>query len=287
MLSSVGILILVYQRAAFDIVFGILVLIFSIALLTGAIIAQFFYSNQYRKAKLQLDFISRVSHELRTPLTSIRMFVDTLQSNSMDDPDEAAMCLGIISTETSRLTSMIERLLNWGRMESGRRIFELHPESVDTLVGESLALAEPQLKASGLHLDLQLPSPSPMVAADREAIVEALLNLLNNALKYGASGARVCIRVRQERRKVFIDVEDDGPGIPRNEHGRIFEKFYRGKSLNGSIQGSGLGLAMARLVVKAHHGAISLRSTPGQGACFTIELPALSSSRQASEVPSG
>lgn len=285
--SSVGILSLVYQRAAFDVVFGILTLVFSVAVVTGGIIFLRVMSEQARVVKLQTDFVAKVSHELRTPLASIRMFSDTLQEGKVTD-EERAMCLDVISTETSRLTSMIERLLTWGRMESGRRQFDKRPESVDTLVGEALAQLEPQLHSAGMRIELELPAEVPAVNADRAAIVETLLNLLNNAIKYGIDGGSVTVRVRQHGKQVDIDVIDRGPGIPQQEHRRIFERFYRGSEhAAGQIPGTGLGLAMAQLVVKAHKGKIRLHSTPGEGACFTVVLPVLPESKAALEVPPG
>jgi len=286
-LSSVGILILVFQRAGFDIVFGVLILILAVAVLTGGLLAAWVLSRQARTARLQTDFVAKVSHELRTPLASIRMFVDTLQEG-VADPQEQTLCLDVISTETSRLTSMIERLLRWGRMESGRRVYEMRPEAVATLVGEALAHLEPQLASTGIEVDLQLPDRPVAVSADRAAMVETLLNLLNNAVKYGGDGGVIRVRVHQERKRVLVDVEDDGPGIPRKELRRIFERFYRG-SVEGvaRIQGSGLGLAMAQLVARKHRGRIRVTSTPGEGARFTLDLPALPDAAAALEVPPG
>jgi two-component system phosphate regulon sensor histidine kinase PhoR len=288
-LSSVGILILVFQRAGFDIVFGILVVILSVALLSGAIIFHGILRSQARRVKLQTDFVAKVSHELRTPLASIRMFVDTLQSG-VKDPGEEAMCLDVISTETSRLTRMIERLLQWGRMEAGRRTYEKRPELATTLVGEALAQLEPQLKGSKVEVELDLPEDSPAVLADRQAMVETLLNILSNAVKYGTTdrAGTITVRVRQVKKRVQLVIEDKGPGIPRAEQRRIFEKFYRGSTqVAKQTQGSGLGLAMARLVVKSHRGKIRVWSQPGEGTRFTIDLPRLSTARSPMEVPPG
>lgn len=291
-LSSVGILIIVFQRAGLDIVFGILVLILAVVILTGGIILQGILRAQTRRVRLQTDFVAKVSHELRTPLASIRMFVDTLQGG-VQDASEQQMCLDVISSETSRLSSMIERLLSWGRMEAGRRSYRPRPELATTLVGEALAQLEPQLRSSGAELDLDLPDESegsPVVSADRQAVVEALLNLMSNAIKYGVEspGDQVRVAVSTAGRRVLFEVADDGPGIPRREQRRIFEKFYRGTSeAVAQRHGSGLGLAMARLIAKAHRGRIRLASYPGQGASFILDLPVLSVDRLPKEVPPG
>jgi len=286
-LSSVGILILVFQRAGFDIVFGILVLILSVAILTGGVIIQGLLRAQARQVRLQTDFVAKVSHELRTPLASIRMFVDTLQTGVIDD-GERALCLDVISSETSRLTRMIERLLSWGRMEAGRRTFGLHPELATALVGEALAQLESQLQGRDIEVQLDLPEGAVAVLADRPAMVEALLNLMSNAVKYGTTDGQgvLTVRVKQQGRRVFFEVQDQGPGISAREQRRVFEKFYRGSSrLVEQTKGSGLGLAMVRHIVRAHRGRVRLRSQPGRGATFTVELPALALDVSPLEVP--
>lgn len=277
-LAATGILIIVFGRGAWDISAGILVLNFTLIGLIGSIIGLVLLYRARSQRLLQVDFLAKVSHELRTPLSSIRMFVDTLQQESLSEPDRAT-CLTAISSETSRLSSMIEGLLSWGRMESGKRVYEMHPERVDTLIAEALAQAEVQLRDSGARVELELPPDCPAIQADRRAFVEALLNLIRNAISYGASGGVLILRVRNQGRRVAIEVEDHGPGIPRKEHRRIFDRFYRGSSarLLGTHEGSGLGLAMVRHLVRAHGGRVLLTSREGEGARFTILLKALPS----------
>lgn len=284
--TAVGILILVFQRAGFDIVFGVLVLTFAASVLTGTIMLAITIRRQSQASKLQIDFVAKVSHELRTPLASIRMFVDTLEQGGAEDPEERAMCLDVISSETSRLSRMIERLLSWGQMEAGKRLFSMRPERIDTLIGEALEQFEAQRQSFHTTVDLDLPDDVPAVDADREPMVETLLNLLSNALKYGGEMGTITVRARRHKKRVLIDIRDQGPGIARDEQRRIFEKFYRGRaSQTGLVSGSGLGLAMAEHVVKAHQGRIRVVSELGQGATFTIDLPALRDSTRALEVP--
>ncbi len=286
-LSAVGITILVTQRSGWDIASGVLVIIFSLFMLTGMIIGAVALHRAYRDRALQTDFVSKVNHELRTPLASIRLFVDTLQQGGMDDA-ERQQCLAAIASETSRLTRLIERLLDWGRMESGRRVFELRPERVDTLVAEALAQMESQIRESGVEVHLDLCDPAPAVRADRNAMVETLLNLMRNAVKYGGAGGVLDVRVRSEGRRALIDVIDKGPGIPRSERSKVFDKFYRGSAVRdtSALPGHGLGLAMARHVVKAHRGRVRLDSREGEGTRFTVDLPQIPI-EQALEVPEG
>jgi two-component system phosphate regulon sensor histidine kinase PhoR len=285
-LSTLGILALAFQRAGFDILLGILILILGVAVLTGGIIAHASLAQQARQVRLQTDFVSKISHELRTPLAAIRMFVDTLRDGAPDGSGERQECINVLSAETSRLTRMIERLLTWGRMESGRQVFRMRPELVSTLVGEALAQSEPLLQTVAVQVSVELPQDSPAVEADREALVEALGNLVNNAVKYGGSGGVLTLRVRSDGGRALVDVEDRGPGIPRSEHKRVFEKFYRGRDqIAAQSRGSGLGLAMVVHVVRAHKGLVHLRSSPGQGSCFTVDLPSLPDPRVALSVP--
>jgi len=286
-LSAVGITILITQRSGWDIASGVLVINFSLLMLTGMIIGAVALHRAYRERQLQTDFVSKVNHELRTPLASIRLFVDTLEQGEMDE-GERRQCLSAISSETSRLTSLIERLLDWGRMESGRRVYELRPERVDTLVAEALAQMESQIRESGVEVDLELCEPAPAVRADRNAMVETLLNLMRNAVKYGGVGGVMVVRVRREGKRALVDVIDRGPGIPRSDQRRVFDKFYRGSAARdtSALPGHGLGLAMARHVVKAHKGVVRLDSSEGEGARFTVDLPIIPS-EQALEVPEG
>lgn len=283
-LAALGILAIVFQRGGLDITFGVLILIFSIAVLSGGIYFMIYAQGNLRRQQLQVDFVSKVSHELRTPLSAIRMFVDTLEQEELAT-DERIQCMAAISSETSRLSSMIERLLTWGRMESGRQVYQPRPERADTLVAEALVLAQAQLMSAGVDVELDIPEEVPAVLADRAAVVDTLLNLVRNSLAYGSSGGVLILQVRSlPKGRVAIDVADQGPGIPRKEQRRIFEKFYRGSTAERLGAGSGLGLAMARHVVRAHKGRIVLRSVPGQGACFTVVLPA-ALAEEALEVP--
>lgn len=283
-LSAVGILALVFQRGGIDITFGVLVLTFSSAVLAGGILAILFFRRDARRRQLQTDFVSKVSHELRTPMASIRMFAETLERSDLEDQERQAV-LDAMSVEASRLSFLIERLLSWGRMESGRQTYRLRPERADTLVAEALAQVEAQVLQSGVAVELVLPDEVPAVEADRNALVETLANLMRNAIKYGADGGVLRVVVRSEGGRVCIDVVDRGPGIPRKEQRRVFEKFYRGSAAEvRNIAGTGLGLAMAVHVLRAHSGRVRLESHLGEGATFTVQLPAIEAAA-ALEVP--
>lgn len=255
-------------------IYGTLLGIFYLTLALGV-----FYTGRalYREAKisrLKTDFVSLVSHELRTPLTSIRMFIDTLSLGRVRDPVQTQEVLSLLAKETERLSDLIERVLDWARMESGGRVYKLDWIPVQALLDSSIAAFRVQRHDSPMNLACELAPNLPPIHVDREALAGALLNLLQNAFKYGGADKRIWVRARPEGKGIAIDVEDDGIGIPPRERKRVFERFYRVDNLlTRKTEGSGLGLALASRIVEAHGGKLSLRSEVGKGSCFTIHLP--------------
>jgi two-component system phosphate regulon sensor histidine kinase PhoR len=225
-------------------------------------------------SNLQSDFVSKVSHELRTPLTSIRMFVETLQLKRVSSPQEVDACLDVLNRETARLTDRIERLLDWGRMEAGKRVYESAPERVEDIFTQALEDFDANHVGRRESVKVDIAPELPLVFVDRGAIVDALVNLLTNANKYSPERGKICLTARADERHVRMAVSDKGIGIARREHRRIFDKFYRSNELLSSdVEGSGLGLAIVRHVVQAHGGRVELESEPGKGSTFTLVIP--------------
>src|SRR5512141_130258 len=184
LLLAVGILILVYGRVPRDYVFGILIVTFVGTTLFGGIITTIVLYREARVAKLQTDFVNKVSHELRTPLTSLRMFVETLQLGRLSDPERQREALEIVAEETARLSGLINRLLDWARMESGRRKYELSRQPLAPILDRALDALATQLLHQPAEVVRDVAPDLPPIMADPEALSEAVLNLLNNALKY-------------------------------------------------------------------------------------------------------
>ncbi len=272
LLSAIGVLLLVMGEARFYLLMGILVLTFTGTLVTGVILAWVFLRRERNLSELQADFVSKVSHELRTPLTSIRMFTETLVLRRGDQVAEDR-CIQALDKETARLSSIIDRLLDWGRMESGMRTYALAEYDVSAIVDEAVIAFGPARERREVDLTVDVPNELPPIWCDRTAMVEALVNLLSNAYKYGGSPRMITIIGRAVEDKVRITVRDNGKGIARREHKNIFQKFYRVDDLlTRKENGSGLGLAIVQHVVKGHRGKVEVDSAPGMGSAFSIVL---------------
>jgi two-component system phosphate regulon sensor histidine kinase PhoR len=279
LLLTVGVLVLVFGHQVHDTVFGVLILSLAATLIAGVTATVVYVRRGTSLAKLQAEFVQKVSHDLRTPLTSIKMFVETLQGGRIADPDKVSECLDILSRETDRLTAMVERLLEWARMEAGKRGYQPERVSVDEVVDAALRGLEVQVKLGGLEevttVHKEIAEGLPELDVDPEAMSEALLNVLSNALRFTRRESKeIGVRAVQHEREVYITISDNGPGIPHHAQSRIFEKFYRVVDpALPDVPGTGLGLAMVHHIVRAHRGRVSLLSE-GQGASFQIVLPA-------------
>lgn len=270
-LLLMGVLMLVFYKARLNLVFGVLVLALAVCLVTGAVLAMVFIRREARLSRLQSDFVSKVSHELRTPLTSIRLFVETLQEGRVSPEDQAA-CIQALGDETGRLTRRIERLLDWGRMEAGKRIYEPQADTVASVVQSALDAWKAAMAGRPAEVAVDLPPELPPIEVDRGAMVDALVNLLSNADKYGHG--EITVSATADDRWVRLSVTDNGVGIPRAEHRRIFQKFYRvDERLSRAAEGTGLGLSIVQHVARAHGGRVEVESAPGEGATFTILIP--------------
>ena len=257
-------------------VYGILLGVFYLTLAIGVIYTGRTLYREARLSRLKTDFVSLVSHELRTPLTSIRMFIDTLAMGRVTNEGDHQQVLKMLSKETERLSAMIERVLDWARIENGRKQYEIHPLPPQALVDAAVNAFQAQRMGAVMRLSIEVQAQLPLVEVDRDALAGALLNLLQNAFKYTGEDKQISLRARAEGKWVVLSVQDNGVGIPRRERKRIFERFYRVDNLlTRETEGSGLGLAIAHRIIHAHGGKISVESEPGKGSTFTIRLLAM------------
>ncbi|MCE9637060.1 MAG: HAMP domain-containing histidine kinase [Planctomycetes bacterium] len=244
--------------------------------------------REVRLARLKSDFVSNLSHELRTPLTSLRMFVDTLREGRVRDEAEAKECLDVIAQETDRLSSLVERVLQFAAFARGRAPIELRDADVADVVRRSVQLFRKRAEAAGAVLETAVSDDLPEAVVDRDAIAQVLLNLLDNAVKHaGHDHPRIRVTARPHPpgggRGTAVLVEDNGPGVPERERELVFEEFYRGDdSLSRRTQGAGLGLALSRRIVLAHGGTLDVsRSADLGGAAFRMVLPPPDAARAA------
>jgi Na+/proline symporter/signal transduction histidine kinase len=225
--------------------------------------------------RLKDDFVSTVSHELRTPLTSIRLFSEIMHDHPELDPAERKRHAGVIIKESERLTRLIEQVLDLSKIESGHA--EWHVEEIDLReVIEDAASASARLFAEkGARLALELPPAVPRVRADRDRLMQVMLNLLSNAAKFSPEArGQVVVRLAHEGAALRVDVRDNGPGIRLEDQALIFEKFRQaGDTLTEKPQGTGLGLPISREIVGHFGGVLWVESTYGEGAVFSFSLP--------------
>ena len=259
-------------------VYLVLLILFYVALSLGTLLVCRALVQEAHLSKLKTDFVSALSHDLRTPLTSIRLFVETLSLGRTTEA-ESQECLKLLVRETERLSSMIERVLDWARIESGRKIYRLRAVPPADLIDEALTAFRTHQRAAGRtfderRLDVRLGRGLPEVMADPEAICGVLINLLENALKYSGDDKKISVQAEALPRAVRFSVSDAGRGIDKSDLKRIFEQFYRADDLlSRRTEGTGLGLAIAKRIVETHKGKISVKSELGKGSTFHFTLP--------------
>jgi signal transduction histidine kinase len=260
--------------------------------LVVASLAALWFSTRQAGEEIQLaesktSFLANVSHELKTPLALIRLAGETMELGRVRSEEERQKFLQIITRECRRLTHMINNVLNFAKIEAGRKEFHFHTTDLRRVVHETLETFERQFEEKGFEVHVDVPGDVAPIEADSEAVTQCLVNLIDNAMKYSDEQRYVAVRVRVDepeadgdRGKATISVTDHGMGINPHEKKRIFDKFTRAESgLVHNVRGSGLGLSLVRHIVQAHEGRIELQSTPGRGSTFTLVLPVRQDSR--------
>jgi signal transduction histidine kinase len=245
------------------------------ALLGGITLALRTASREMRLSQMKTDFVSNVSHELRTPLSSIRVFGEFLKLGRVTEHEKVCEYGEYIETESRRLTQLINNILDFSKIESERKSYHFELANVADLIRETLKTFDMQLKQQGFTVVFSEPAAAlPSALIDAEAIAQAFVNLLDNAVKYSGSSKEIEVRLTRQNSYVNVSVTDHGIGIPREERAKIFEKFYRvSTGLVHDVKGSGLGLSLVKHIVKAHRGRVTVESEPGRGSTFTISLP--------------
>jgi signal transduction histidine kinase len=243
-------------------------------LIVGLVFTHRSIAKEMALARLKSDFVSNVSHELRTPLSLIRLYSETLEMGRLKDSAKQHEYYEIIRKESERLTALINNILDFSRIEAGRKEYDFRETDMKELVRTTLDSYRYQIEQSGFTFEETIDENIPAMVVDREAISRSLLNLVNNALKYSQDNRYIAVSLFRDNGSVKLQVLDHGMGIPQGEQEKIFEKFYRvGDPLVHNTKGSGLGLSLVRHIVQAHGGTVGVNSTPGEGSKFTIALP--------------
>jgi signal transduction histidine kinase len=262
--------------------FSLLILAATVTSVIGFLSARRAYLRQEQLGEMKSNFVSSVSHELRAPLASVRLMAENLERGTITEPVRQRDYYRLIVQECRRLGTLIENVLDFARIEQGRKQYEFEPTDVAALVQRSVQLMQPVAAEKAVTLQVDHPEPPPglmeagSVSLDGPAVQQALVNLLDNAIKHSPSGATVTLAVagQPQPAALLLSVADVGPGIPREEHERIFQRFYRrGPELRRETQGVGIGLSIVRHIVEAHGGQVRVESTVGQGSRFVMELP--------------
>ncbi len=231
--------------------------------------------KQVEISQLKSDFVSNVSHEIRTPLSLISMYIETLEMGRVKDAQKIREYYAIILNETARLSGIVNRILNFSQIESKKRKFIFSETGINEVVENAALTFHYSLENKGFSYSFEPGKDLPLIMADREAIADAFVNLIDNAMKYSTEIKEINVRTGKYDNYVYVEVEDHGIGISEKNQKYIFDKFYRvtEKNLANSVKGSGLGLAIVKNIMDIHKGRIYVKSTPGSGSLFRLSFP--------------
>ena len=260
-----------YRNRNLLVVVGIAVLAGSMVL--GAYVLVRETGREVQTARLRSEFVANVSHELRTPLTSIRMFAETLLLGRYRSEQQRDEYLTTVMRESQRLSRMVGNILDFSRMESGRKTYDFAPADLGGVVASTLEEFEPLLHEQGFEVAVAFDENLPAVKMDAEAMETVVANLLSNAVKYSADRKEVEIAVRASASEAVVEVADRGIGVPEDQRGRIFDKYERARNAAATATGTGLGLALVAGIVDSHKGAVTVEARAGGGSLFRVALP--------------
>ncbi len=266
---------LIAQRAHLTkLVIAMLVMIFFASIISGSILIYRSLKSELQLAQQRTTFVANVSHELKTPLTSIRLFAEILREGRQTDPVKRRKYLDIMVSETERLTRLINNVLDFSRSRKGKRTYDKSTVDLATLISELVENQRVRLEHGGFAIETMIPEDPVYVEADPEAVKQVFLNILSNAEKYSSDQKWIQVSVKSENGQAVLSVEDRGIGIKPKDAQKIFEEFYRADdSLTSKVRGTGLGLTIARQIMRDHGGDIVFTPAKPVGSRFEVKLP--------------
>ncbi|MBT6150146.1 MAG: HAMP domain-containing histidine kinase, partial [Gemmatimonadetes bacterium] len=235
-------------------------------------------TREVETARMRAEFVANVSHELRTPLTSIRMYAETLLFDRVSSEVQRQDYLRTMMRESQRLSRMVGNILDFSRMESGRKSLEFDEVDVGQVVEDTVEEFEPLFDEQGFEVGVDIHPGLPAIPADPEALASAVANLLSNAVKYSTDDRRIQLNVYQQEQFVCVDVADHGIGVPEAERRAVFEKYRRASNAGRSATGTGLGLALVAGIAQSHGGSVDVHPRKEGGSVFRLRLPLTRSS---------
>ena len=253
----------------------IIIALMDIILLFGAWLIFRNVKKQVELSQLKSDFVSGVSHEIRTPLALITMYIETLEMGRVKNAKKIREYYAIILNETTRLSCIVNRILSFSQIESNKRKYSFSETDLNEIVENATPSFQYSMKTKGFDYSFEQSDNLPPVQADREAITDAFINLIDNAMKYSGEIKNIIVRTGKNDRYAYIEVEDHGIGISDKNQKYIFDKFFRVTEMNlaNRVKGSGLGLAIVKHIMDAHEGKVYVKSAPGSGSLFRLSFP--------------
>ncbi|MCK9444893.1 MAG: cell wall metabolism sensor histidine kinase WalK [Tissierellaceae bacterium] len=230
-------------------------------------------TKEHKLDNMRKEFVANVSHELKTPITTIKSYTETLMEGGIDKKVSNNF-LSVIDNECDRMTRLVRDLLQLSNLDYKKTLWKKEEVSLEKLIKDILLKLELVFKEKEQELIMDIQEDLPDIVVDKDGIEQVILNIVSNSIKYTNNRSKIAVSLGQEEEYLYIKVQDNGAGIPKEDQKRIFERFYRvEKGRSRDLGGTGLGLSIARQIVEAHKGDISLKSTPGEGTIVEVRLP--------------
>jgi signal transduction histidine kinase/tetratricopeptide (TPR) repeat protein len=243
-------------------------------LIFGLILTVRTVSHELELARMKSDFVSTISHEFKSPLTSIRQLAEMLQTGRIPSEERRQKYYDVLLEQSERLSLLTENVLNFAKMEEGRREFVFERLDIKSLLKDLVSSVQERVRHAGFNIQLEVEDSLLPIMADRDAMTQAIHNLIDNAIKYSGKMQKVMVNAYREDQNLVIAVKDFGIGIKKEERNKIFDRFYRGgDKFTCTVKGSGLGLTLVKLIIDAHHGIVHVESEPERGSTFSVKLP--------------